>query len=75
HAEMETPLTCDLPAFVEMEVAYVEPGIKGDTASTSAQKPATLSSGLIINVPLFIEQGDVIKIDTRDVSYYERVKK
>lgn len=75
HAENETPLSCDLPAFIEMEVIYTEPGMKGDTASSNATKPATMSTGLVINVPLFIEQGEIIKIDTRDVSYSERAKK
>ncbi|MBN2682544.1 MAG: elongation factor P [Bacteroidales bacterium] len=75
HAETETPLTCELPPFVEMKVTYAEPGLKGDTASSSAQKPATMETGLIVRVPLFVEEGDIIKIDTRDVSYVERVKK
>jgi elongation factor P len=75
HAETETPLTCELPPFVEMEITYTEPGLKGDTASSSAQKPATTETGLIVRVPLFVNEGDVIKIDTRDVSYVERIKK
>lgn len=75
HADTETPLTCEMPPFVEMEVTYTEPGLKGDTASSSAQKPATMETGLIVKVPLFVETGDVIKIDTRDVSYVERIKK
>ncbi|MFH2095888.1 MAG: elongation factor P, partial [Bacteroidota bacterium] len=68
HAETESPLTLDFPPFVEMEVTYSEPGIKGDTSSSTALKPATLETGLIIHVPIFIEQGDVIKVDTRDMS-------
>lgn len=73
HAETETPLTCELPAYVELEVTYTEPGIKGDTA-TNATKPATLETGAEIQVPLFINLGDKIKVDTRTHSYGERVK-
>jgi elongation factor P len=75
HAETETPLTVELPAFIEMEVVYTEPGEKGNTASSSAQKPAETETGAKIMVPLFINQGDIIKVDTRDRSYSERVKK
>lgn len=73
HAETETPLTCELPAYVELEITYTEPGIKGDTA-TNASKPATLETGAEIQVPLFINLGDKIKVDTRNRSYGERVK-
>lgn len=69
----ETPLTCDLPAFVELEITYTEPGIKGDTA-TNTLKPATVETGAEVRVPLFIDQGDKIKIDTRTGAYVERVK-
>jgi elongation factor P len=75
HADTETPLTVDLPPFVELEVRYTEPGEKGNTASTSAMKPAELETGATIMVPLFIENGELIKVDTRDRSYSERVKK
>ena len=75
HADTETPLTVDLPAFVELQVTYTEPGEKGNTASTSAQKPAELETGAKIMVPLFIDTGEMIKVDTRDRSYSERVKK
>lgn len=74
HAETETALTCDLPPFVILEVTYTEPGIRGDTTSTSALKPAELETGAKLNVPLFINTGDKIKVDTRDLSYSERVK-
>jgi len=74
HAETETALSCDLPPFVELEITYTEPGFKGDTSSTSALKPAELETGAKLNVPLFINTGDKIKVDTRDRSYYERVK-
>lgn len=73
HAETETPLTCELPAYVELTITYTEPGIKGDTA-TNATKPATLETGAEIQVPLFINQDDKIKVDTRTHSYGERVK-
>jgi elongation factor P len=74
HADTETALGVDLPPFVVMEVTYTEPGLKGDTASSSALKPATVETGAEINVPLFVNIGDKIKIDTRDNSYSERVK-
>jgi elongation factor P len=74
HADTETPLTVDLPPFVELEVSYTEPGEKGNTASSNAQKPAELETGAKIMVPLFINTGEMIKVDTRDRSYSERVK-
>ncbi|WP_020527300.1 elongation factor P [Flexithrix dorotheae] len=73
HAEEEKILGCELPQFVILQVTYTEPGIKGDTA-TNATKPATLETGAEINVPLFIGQDEVIKVDTRTRSYSERVK-
>lgn len=73
HDETETVLGCELPAFVEMTVTYTEPGIKGDTA-TNTTKPATLDTGAVIQVPLFIDQDEKIRVDTRTKSYYERVK-
>lgn len=60
------------PNFVELEVAHTEPGFKGDTA-TGATKPATLETGATVNVPLFVNTGDVIKVDTRTGEYIERV--
>lgn len=75
HADTETPLTVDLPPFVELAIAYTEPGEKGNTASSSVQKPAELETGAKIMVPLFINTDEVIKVDTRDRSYAERVKK
>ncbi len=74
HAETEKVLGCELPQFVEMEVEYTEPGLKGDTA-TNTLKPAKLETGAEINVPLFVNTGDLIKIDTKSNSYVERVKK
>ena len=73
HAETEQPLTCEIPPFVELVVTYTEPGIKGDTA-TNASKKAIVETGATINVPLFIEQDEKIKVDTRTYSYAERVK-
>ncbi len=73
HAETETPMSCELPPFVELEVTYAEPGVKGDTA-TNTLKPATLETGATVNVPLFIEPGEKIKVDTRSGEYSERVK-
>lgn len=73
HADEETPLSVELPAFIEAEVTYTEPGIRGDTA-TNALKPATIDTGAEIRVPLFIDQGDRIKVDTRTGQYSERVK-
>ena len=63
-----------MPPFVELEVTYTEPGVKGDTASSTALKPATLETGAVINVPLFINTGERIKVDTRTRDYAERVK-
>ncbi|MDR2120558.1 MAG: elongation factor P [Tannerella sp.] len=73
HAESETILTCELPAHVTLEVTYTEPGIKGDTA-TNTLKAATLETGAEVRVPLFINTGDKVEIDTRDGSYIGRVK-
>lgn len=73
HDETETPLGVELPAFVELMVTYTEPGIKGDTA-TNTLKPATLETGAVVMVPLFVDQDIMIKVDTRDGSYSERVK-
>jgi elongation factor P len=74
HTDTETALFAELATNVVLEVTYTEPGFKGDTASSSAQKPATLETGAIVNVPLFINIGDKVRIDTRDSSYVERVK-
>jgi len=73
HAEEETPLTVDLPNTIESVITYTEPGIKGDTA-TNAMKPATIETGAEIRVPLFIDNGERIKVDTRTGIYVERVK-
>ena len=73
HAETETPLSCDLPPFVNLIITYTEPGVRGDTA-TNALKPATVDTGAIVNVPLFIGDGEHIRVDTRTGDYSERVK-
>jgi elongation factor P len=73
HADTDTILTVELPSHVVLEVTYTEPGLKGDTA-TNALKPATLETGAEIRVPLFIDTGDKVKVDTRSGSYVERVK-
>ena len=73
HDETETALSVELPSFVILKIVYTEPGVKGDTA-TNATKPAKLETGAEIQVPLFINQDEVIKVDTRTNSYSERVK-
>jgi len=73
HSETENPLTCELPQHVVMKVTYTEPGVKGDTA-TNATKPAKVESGAEVNVPLFVNEGDNIKIDTETGSYMGREK-
>ncbi len=67
------PVSITVPNFVELEIVHCEPGVKGDTA-TSATKPATLSTGAEVNVPLFVNQNEKVKVDTRTGSYVERVK-
>jgi elongation factor P len=74
HADTETPISCELPPFVELKITYTEPGVKGDTASSAATKPATVETGAQITVPLFVDNGDKIKIDTRSKAYVERIK-
>lgn len=73
HADTETALFVDLPTHLITEITYTEPGIKGDTA-TNTLKQATTDTGATVMVPLFINIGESIKIDTRDGSYIERVK-
>ncbi|MEM6963626.1 MAG: elongation factor P [Bacteroidota bacterium] len=73
HAEKEIPLTIDMPQYIILEVVSTEPGVKGNTA-TNATKPAKVETGAEIKVPLFINEGDKIKIDTRSGSYMERAK-
>lgn len=73
HAELEKVLGCELPQHVVLKVVYTEPGLRGDTA-TNASKPAELETGATIQVPLFIDQDEVIKVNTQTNSYVERVK-
>ena len=73
HSEKEIPLTVELPQYVTLEVTYTEPGVKGDTA-TNSMKPAKLETGAEIKVPLFINIGDKVKVNTAEASYVERVK-
>ncbi|MDR1632260.1 MAG: elongation factor P [Dysgonamonadaceae bacterium] len=73
HADSETILYAELPTHVVLTIIYTEPGFKGDTA-TNASKPATVETGAIVRVPLFINEGEKIKVDTRDGSYVERAK-
>lgn len=73
NAETEAPLSVEMPSSVVLEVTYAEPGVKGNTA-TNATKPATVETGATVNVPLFINEGDKIKIDTATYAYQERVK-
>jgi elongation factor P len=73
HAETEEHLVVDLPPYVVLQVTYTEPGEKGNTA-TNTLKDATLETGATVKVPLFINTGEYIKVDTRSGSYSERVK-
>ena len=74
HTEKEQVLTAELPPVIDMEVTYTEPGVKGDTASTNSLKAATVDTGATVKVPLFINTGDKIRVDTRSREYRERVK-
>jgi elongation factor P len=73
HADQGMPLSAQVPSHVVLEITFTEPGVKGNTA-TNATKPATTESGATINVPLFINEGDRIKIDTTSKTYIERIK-
>ncbi|MDY0094211.1 MAG: elongation factor P [Candidatus Vecturithrix sp.] len=68
------PIGVDVPIFVELRIAKTDPGVRGDTAS-GGTKPATLETGATVQVPLFLNEGDVIKVDTRTGGYIERVQK
>lgn len=70
----EEVLDVELPLFVETKIVKTDPGVKGDTAQ-GGSKPATIEGGAVINVPLFVNEGDMVKVDTRDGRYIERVKK
>ena len=67
-----SPFSVEAPNFVELTIVHSEPGVKGNTA-TGASKPATLETGYTLNVPLFVNEGDTIRVDTRTGSYMSRV--
>jgi elongation factor P len=73
NSENGLPISVEMPANVVLEVISTEPGVKGNTA-TNATKPATLETGAVVNVPLFINEGDKIKVDSIKGNYKERVK-
>jgi elongation factor P len=73
NAEKDVPLTLEMPQYIILEVTYTEPGLRGDTA-TNTLKPATVETGAEVRVPLFINQGDLVKVDTATGAYMERVK-
>jgi elongation factor P len=68
----DSPVTVELPNFIELQITKTDPGIRGDTAS-GGSKPATLETGAVVQVPLFLNQGDVVKVDTRSGEYLGRV--
>ncbi|CDK30875.1 elongation factor P [Candidatus Babela massiliensis] len=70
----DKPISVNPPLFMELKVVETPPGVKGDTAQ-GGSKPATLETGHVLHVPLFVEEGDIIKVDTRDGKYIERIKK
>lgn len=72
--EGETPILAEAPTFIEAQITYAEPGVKGDTA-TNTLKPAKIDTGTEVMVPLFVNEGDWIKVDTRTGGYVERIKK
>jgi elongation factor P len=68
----ERPSDVQVPSAIEMKVTRTDPGLKGDTASGGGNKPATLESGVVVQVPLFIEEGDSVRVDTRSGEYISR---
>jgi elongation factor P len=71
----EKPISVQPPMFMELKVTETPPGVKGDTAQGAGSKPATLETGLVVQVPLFVIEGDLLKIDTREGIYVERIKR
>lgn len=69
------PISVTPPLFMELKVTETPPGVKGDTAQGAGTKPATLETGLVLQVPLFVQEGDILKVDTRDEKYIERINK
>jgi elongation factor P len=72
--EGETPILAEAPTFIEAQITYTEPGVKGDTA-TNTLKPAKIDTGTEVMVPLFVNEGEWVKVDTRTGAYVERIKK
>ena len=72
-ASTETVLFAEMPIKTQLKITYTEPGVKGDTA-TNTLKPATVETGATVRVPLFINEGELIEVDTRDGSYVNRAK-
>jgi elongation factor P len=73
NTETELPMNVELPDKIVMQVTYTEPGLRGDTA-TRTLKPATIETGATVNVPLFVNEGELIRINTKTGEYLERVK-
>jgi len=71
----EKPISVQPPMFMELKVTETPPGVKGDTAQGAGSKPATLETGLIVQVPLFVIENDILKVDTREGIYIERIKR
>jgi elongation factor P len=71
----ERPISVTPPMFIELKVVETPPGVRGNTAQGGATKPATLETGLVLPVPLFVNEGDILKIDTRTTEYIERINK
>jgi elongation factor P len=69
------PIAVNPPLFMELAVKETPPGVKGDTAQGGGTKPATLETGLVVQVPLFVNEGDILKVDTRESKYIERINK
>jgi len=73
NTETEQPMSVELPDKIVLQVTYSEPGVKGDTA-TRTLKPATVETGATVNVPLFVNEGELIRVNTKTGEYVERVK-
>ncbi|MBI2344764.1 elongation factor P [Candidatus Dependentiae bacterium] len=71
----DRPIAVNPPMFMELKVTQTPPGVRGNTAQGGATKPATLETGLVLQVPLFVNEGDILKIDTRTNEYIERINK
>ncbi len=69
-----SPIAVNPPMFLQLKVIETQPGVRGDTAQGGATKPAKLETGLVVNVPLFVDEGELIKVDTRTNEYIERIK-